>query len=438
MKYYIFSRKKMYSFFLSRKASIATVFCISLITMITVIAAAIDHSLLIRKYHVLQNAADSMSLAANKGLIISEKKAEIAAYKYFLANLHAFQSLNEIKYSVDVLQKGGTREIKVTLSGVPELHFDKIMRWSSKRISVTSISKDTDPIIEIALVLDISGSMEEKGKIDAMKEAAQIFIDSIFSSSSAPRRVRVSLVPFGTSVRFNKQYYREWLAFNENYDQWTGCLIPTEPYEEYASNDIRFARNRKAIISRIANIPVKGQAYEAHTITCPLQESEVLEFSNEPRDLKKAIDNLNVGHGTGTDIAIAWGYRLLSPSWRGKFYGDPLYPLDFSNNHFKYIVLMTDGEIWGQIYQAFGNKYHWGARMIAEKNFEYGCNNVKNDGIQIFTIGFDISNSRFKSTQEQLLKCASHKDNYFLAEIDNIASVFENIAKKITTVMIAQ
>jgi Mg-chelatase subunit ChlD len=65
---------------------------------------------------------------------------------------------------------------------------------------------------EVALALDNTGSMLERGKIGALKEASNHLIDLLYEDSASEDRVKMALVPFATSVNIRGAAFKEeWL-----------------------------------------------------------------------------------------------------------------------------------------------------------------------------------------------------------------------------------
>jgi Mg-chelatase subunit ChlD len=65
---------------------------------------------------------------------------------------------------------------------------------------------------EVALALDNTGSMEERNKIGALKEAANELVDILYEEDGAESRVKMALVPFTTTVNIRGAAFKpEWL-----------------------------------------------------------------------------------------------------------------------------------------------------------------------------------------------------------------------------------
>lgn len=139
-----------------------------------------------------------------------------------------------------------------------------------------------------------------------------------------------------------------------------------------------------------------------------------------------AIDLLLYPRGnTHINVGAVWGWRLLSPKWRGVWGGDMdtnNLPLDYDEPlSQKVMILMTDGTntMSGSIYTAFG----WladehlgtdssGAAVTALNNKTAAiCADMKEEGILIYTIVF--GNGSSTSAKNLMKNCASEVDYYF-------------------------
>ena len=137
--------------------------------------------------------------------------------------------------------------------------------------------------------------------------------------------------------------------------------------------------------------------------------------------VRSQLDAMRPYAWTHIALGAEFGFQLLSPNEpfsEGSDY-DPK-KVD------KIMVLLTDGR---QTEPAFGN----GTRSVAdgESNLEAICQNMKDKGIKIITIAFDL---RDKETRKRLSDCSTNpdKDFYVAEESADVAAAFEDISKKIT------
>ncbi|PKQ05783.1 MAG: hypothetical protein CVT71_01750, partial [Alphaproteobacteria bacterium HGW-Alphaproteobacteria-10] len=118
--------------------------------------------------------------------------------------------------------------------------------------------------------------------------------------------------------------------------------------------------------------------------------------------------------GTFGNVGLAWGWRALSPRWRGLWrqrdgVANPALPLDYDTPfHNKIIVMMTDGV--NQHYQTDMTAYGRPNEMIAPNQVDPSmlrlCQNIKDAGIIIFTITFGGSVNT--ATRNTYTTCASN------------------------------
>ena len=183
--------------------------------------------------------------------------------------------------------------------------------------------------------------------------------------------------------------------------------------------------------------------------------------------------------GTTSNLGLVWGWRVLSPEWRGLWGGDTPadMPLDYDEPLMtKAIVLLTDGnnEVydeptqdgpWSSDYTAYGRVGEGrvrdevdtdgtphdptagngtpltsknAARREVDQRMLSICDAMKADDveIQIFTITFRQNNG---DTQALFRNCASEEDFYYNSPTNaQLEGIFEEIAEKLTELRIAR
>lgn len=182
-----------------------------------------------------------------------------------------------------------------------------------------------------------------------------------------------------------------------------------------------------------SNADSQGPAIGCPTPITPVTADESGEGENST--VVKAIDNLKAWRrgGTFSDIGMLWGWRVLAPN--APFDEGVEYDNDEWN---KYAILMTDGQ--SQNYQNDFTPYGFDEELSAEdinKNLEKICQNMKDEGITIYTLTFKENDDEVENTFES---CASDSDKAFLNvdSGDQLVSAFENIAGQIARLRIAR
>ncbi len=263
---------------------------------------------------------------------------------------------------------------------------------------------------EIALVLDYSGSMNDKingvVKYQAMKQAASDLVTDL--STAAPDKVKFGLVPFSHHVYTTLP---KSFVVGGGSGTWTGC-----------TQDRKYPANTTAATPTSSNSTKWGQpqalehiawgcsGYTANNLLiAPLTDS----FSN----ITNQLAVMTPYAWTHIALGVEFGYHLLSPNApyaEGVAFND--------DETKKFIVVLTDGM---QTEPGFGPG---STRTVAqgEANLETLFSNAKADGITIITMAFDLDDS---DTRKRLQDCASDPVKYFFIADDtaDLAGAFEAV-----------
>lgn len=180
----------------SDAGNVAVLFALALIPVVGGVGGAVDFSrAYVAKMHLLE-AIDSAALAVGASQISDLDEMQQMAQKYFDANYDSAElgGGGTIQLSSDgnVITVNATTEIDTLLLG--------IMGMETIDVSAhTQVIKDSKAL-EIALVLDNTGSMGSNGKIGALKLASQSLVDILFGPEETHPKLKISLVPFSQTV----------------------------------------------------------------------------------------------------------------------------------------------------------------------------------------------------------------------------------------------
>lgn len=220
-------------------------------------------------------------------------------------------------------------------------------------------------------------------------------------------------------------------------DGWNGCVMarsggndltdtsptaaPFSPFhwERYTGGSSSWMHNRY-LPSRIRETSSSGARGPNRGCV-----TEVRPHLTARGDVDEAIDDM-VSHFWGythIPLGLVWGWRLLSPDWRG-LWGNVDLPLDYDEPlSDKVVVLLTDGinTADSNIYTAYG----WLAdgalgttttQATASLNQKLStiCTAMKNEGIVIYAITFEVPESDEGRTIRTLFEnCATSPGHYF-------------------------
>lgn len=185
----------------------------------------------------------------------------------------------------------------------------------------------------------------------------------------------------------------------------------------------------------------------------------------EKSTIEAAVGRLQSWRSTGTtvNLGLVWGWRTLSPRWRGLWGGTtPLTsPVDYGLPHIdKVMVMLTDGEndwnLWQpppgpdgrrgpgrSEYTAYGtlDEARLGAATVFEAVQELNrrtlevCDAIKSSGIILFTITAHI---HAPDLVNMYRSCATSPAHYFnLPSVDGLEDAFRDIASELANLRLA-
>jgi Flp pilus assembly protein TadG len=183
---------------------------------------------------------------------------------------------------------------------------------------------------------------------------------------------------------------------------------------------------------------------------CPQQPITTL--TNSKASLLTAMDNLvNPRGNTHVNLGAVWGWRLLSPQWRGLWGGamdgNDL-PLDYDEElSQKAMILMTDGTntMSDSIYTAYGwlDDGHLGttssSTAVTKLNQKTTsiCNAMKAKGVLIYTIVF--GNDSSSGSKTMMKNCASQTDFYFFSPSkESLSAAFKTIGDSLSKLRVSR
>jgi len=307
--------------------------------------------------------------------------------------------------------------LEVSASGNSQTYFVKLVGVTHLPFKILSSARKSKEYIEIALVLDVSSSMKNRRRLPTLIDAVKRFADVVLRDNDKNKNIVISLVPYGGTVHLGPSY-SGWL--HQPVQNWNGCFLPRPPYHKSAGDELRNSKHLLPVND--FTIWIKTNPW------CPKSESRVRPFLTTPNTIHTAANEWVLSDGTGTDLGVAWGYRMLSPKWRGKFGGNNTYPRDIGKAR-KYMVVMTDGGITWQT-NDYNNKVIY-SKTTARQNFQFGCSAAKADGIAVYTVVFEEKKSW---VHKDLRDCASSPGQFYDAKGKDLITVFENIAASISAV----
>lgn len=409
---------------------------------------AVDMS---RAYMVKKRLGQSIDAAAlaTAGSSLTEDaledRMEAFFYKNFEdGNIGTVQSLN---------MDNQDQEITINATARVDTTFMKI--WGHNHMDIyaeTTVQKELQGI-EVALVMDNTGSMASYNNISALRTAATSFVNIMFDRAPDPEVIKIGLVPYSTSVNTGRyglgqnpdgtQYADgvpfvnnpHGIAYTTDYysdEGWIGCVIEDEPDDitdhEGPWNMYRYCRDDDD--DPYCHLNWYGQVRRDPNYVCPT--SYVTPLTSDQDYLIERIGTMNArGHTLG-NYGMAWGWRVISPDFpfeEGAAYDNP----DWR----KAVIMMTDGQnTMHSYYSAYGpTQDHSINASDLNNKFEEVCEAMKEDGIVLYTITFTSSIN--ESTKDYYRDCATDTTKYYDAPSQaDLIEAFEAISRELSNLYI--
>lgn len=229
-------------------------------------------------------------------------------------------------------------------------------------MSTETAAEEAVGSLEIALVLDVSGSMNSNSRLTNLKTAAKDFVDTL-TATTEEGKLSFSIVPYATQVSMPETLAAEFPNLSDEHT-YSNCINFTEDDFVYPEIDLtdQFQRtmhfdpwnsNDRRDNDDFVTSPVCVEATD--------NTREMVVMQNDPTMLKNFIDTLWGGGNTSIDVGMKWGTSLLLPSIRPAIeemsYNGHVpvafenHPLDTdSGESMKIVVLMTDGQNTSQYF----------------------------------------------------------------------------------------
>ncbi len=395
----------MSGFFRNERGSVAILFSLGLTGLVGFVGAAMDYSRISNTRSTLQKALDAATLMAGKDALEADRVTRREDFvRLFQSNLP--QSMWTMAEGVVLTQTD--LQLSASLAVTIPNTFGQVLGVPTTTIAISNSVPIGINRLELALVLDSTGSMGVQGKMEALKVAAKNLIDSLVANKAASSKLAIGVVPFETQVRVPTSYdTAEWIDFrkgqpnprhNATPSTWDGCIMDRDrPYN---------ARKDKPTNGK------KDEAYPAQNCASSTLQN-ILPLTTNPSAAKARIDALTPGGNTNTTIGMVWGYNILTP-------GNPLSEgaAPGARKPIRALVFLTDGL---NTEDRFGH-----SSEVMDADMRSLCASARTSEIRVFTI-------RVVEGNDALLRdCATTPSDFYTVDrSSDLHDVFHSIAGKL-------
>jgi len=259
-------------------------------------------------------------------------------------------------------------------------------------------------LLELVMVLDVSGSMNGQQKIATMRTAAANLVTELLTDNE-DGNVAITLVPYDSFVL-------PPAGFLNNFNNTTG---------QGACNDWS-----------VWNTITDSLNQATHLRNCNTNvRHQVTPYENNVTDAVTAIEGLTARGTTSIDLGIRYGALFFDPAIQTAISNmidngivDEMFeggPYDGNEpNVVRAMIVLTDGE------NCCGSRY---STVVQDLNTLAVCTELKLHDVLIYTIAFQAP----PGGAALMAGCASSPSHYFNADVSELITVFQGIGTSIQT-----
>jgi Flp pilus assembly protein TadG len=192
-----------------RRGAVAIIVAFALIPVAAMMGLALDYSRASLAKAELQAAVDSAGLAAAQMPRDTSLEAIKAKAQEWVEASLSGKGMGAVTVDAKKVDSNLTFEVSTT---VPMTLFSLVRRAPLPLVASNQVTWDIGKV-EIALVLDNTGSMSTNNKIDNLKTAATKLVDVLQKAVTKPDQVKIGIVPFSMTVKIGSSYKDQtWIS----------------------------------------------------------------------------------------------------------------------------------------------------------------------------------------------------------------------------------
>ena len=400
----ILSKTNIKSFARDRRGNFSIAFAAMSVTLLVGAGFAVNYGQLSMARSNLANAVDGAVVSTARDIttgVIKEKDAAKMVRAFLEANADTGYLRNTTikidRFKIDRVAK----TVSVAASADIALAFPMLSNRRTMRVSTESKSLYSDRQIEVAMMLDVTGSMSGR-KIADLRSAAKTAVNTFLDGQDERNpRIRLSIVPYADGVNVGS-LANSVVHVETGYETGEPPSASDPILAATAPDNCATERKGRYQFSDVG--PDYAKVNRDYRLAfCPNAQLKPLTASIA--DLESSIDSFTAGGYTAGHIGVQWAWYMLSERWAGFLPAESRPAKHNSSKVAKYAILMTDGQ-FNTAFADVGKRERtrgyqpYKSRSKAERL----CAEMKRDGIEIFTIGFDLNSADARGVMQ---RCAS-------------------------------
>jgi Mg-chelatase subunit ChlD len=344
-----------------RNGHVALIFSLAIVPILALVGAAVDYNRAQVARTRLQAAIDAATLSVAKNANkLSDSELRAAVERALNGNLAGAGDTTirgvrvtrvgtSIRVEVDA-------DIKSAISGLVGIDTLDVGTVAQARWNV--------PRIEIALVLDNTGSMRSNKKMDELKKAVGNMLTTMETVRQTADQVRIAIVPFDTQINIGTSYRKaDWIRFDTSdlskalrttQAGWTGCLTDRDqPGDTNDAAPISDATRYRAAACTTGSL------------------AQMAPLTDDFGPLRTVVGDMQPSGNTNITIGLQMGLAVLSTA-------PPFSEASTDPDVMRFLVLLTDGE-------NTENRFSTSSSSIDGRT-RAACKTVRDAGITLFTV----------------------------------------------------
>ncbi len=445
-------------FLRDRRGSVAVNFGLTFTLILGATLGAIEVEQMRKARSIMQDRLDSTLLYL--GNTDEKTSPQAVGEDYFRRSIDRtdlqVKTMNPV-FTYDEVSGEITGEVDFTLNGLLSGGVVADVPLDIKSV----VAPKTKGEVEIAMVLDVSGSMGwtfdsdnngavGKRRIDGLFEAADKMFDVIYTNPLAIPSVAV--IPYATSVditdlfaaRSTADKVTGYSSMYENSLSQTSMAYGAPNLLDLKSSDVKLRDHADTV----AVYP--GERYERQnsdgtyqlSLDAPKASKQIpvyterfselwtdrrgdkfkvtaygwryyyggherpymglMPMTRNMQEVRDYVASFEPNGGTAGHIGAAWGLYALTPEWHDTFAHPAGQPMDFDETTEKYLVFMSDGQFNSQKDPTMSNSEMY-------DYFQSVCTMAREKGVRVFTVGLLLDSV----TETELKQCAGDTGAFF-------------------------
>jgi Flp pilus assembly protein TadG len=426
-------------------ANVTVTFALATVPMVGFVGAAVDYSHANSVKAAMQAASDSTALMLSKtAATMTNSQLQTKALDYFKALFTRPEATGLTVSATYNANTGNGSQVIINASSNVKADFMGLLGLSSLKVAVDSQVRWGNSRMRVALALDTTGSMDDDGKMEALKVATKSLLLQLKNAAAKDGDVYVSIIPFSKSVNVGKSKKNEnWIKWKGQSDTWEENNGKCKNYDGWSEPQSKSSCQNKdgtwtvdnkdnwdgCIMDRDQDYDVKNTAPSTGTpatlfpaeqySSCP---AEMMPLSYNWTALNSKVDSLYPAGNTNQVIGLAWAFQSLTAS------PFTIPPKDANYSYSEVIILVTDGDNT--------QTRHSTSKSTIDARELTACANAKAAGIIVYTMQINTGGD---PTQTFLKTCASAPDKFIeVKKSSQVLSAFNSIGTALSNLRIAQ